>query len=121
MTFTEMMDGITVEIHLQGMELNDYLRKKILASVKGLKTIADDIIKINLRLTQSEGDVKSPRTVTADVEVPDLIFTASDSGTHWKMLIPHVEKRIARRLHKRNELLRKQAVINPMIASSIFQ
>lgn len=121
MTLTEIMDGIAVEIHLEGTALNDYLRKKILASVKGLKTITDDIIKINLHLTQSAGDLKSPRTVTAVVDVPDLTFTASDSGTHWKMLIPHVEKRIARRLQKRNELLRKQAVINPMIASSIFQ
>ena len=108
---TQFIQNTPVYIHTNGTKMNDYLSEKANRMVNAIRELTDEIVKIDLRLTEASEQVTSPRTLSVVVTLNGTELTASDSGKQWKMLFKHVEKRITRQLAKRKELVQRKLMI----------
>ena len=94
---------IALDIQAPGVEINNYLERKIRNMIKKLKTLVPGVSSMDLYL-KSTGEPEKPKTVVARLGIagPDLVV--SDSGHRWKILLKNVEKRLIRQLEKRKAL-----------------
>jgi ribosome-associated translation inhibitor RaiA len=116
MTHTQIIQNVPIYIHTHGTEMNNYLSEKANRMGIAITELTDEIVKIDLRLTESPEQVTSPRKLAVLVTLNGAELTASDSGKQWKMLFKHVEKRITRQIAKRKELVQRKQMIGATVA-----
>ncbi len=116
MTHTQIIQNVPIYIHTNGTEMNNYLSEKANRMGIAITELTDEIVKIDLRLTESPEQVTSPRKLSVLVTLNGAELTASDSGKQWKMLFKHVEKRITRQIAKRKELVQRKQMIGATVA-----
>lgn len=117
MLHTHFIQNVPIHIHTNGTILNDYLVEKVTKLVDAILELADDTIKIDVRLSEYAGQLKSPRSVSVLVALSGVELNAADSGRQWKMLLKHVEKRITRQIEKRKDLIKRKLAIGATITT----
>lgn len=99
---------LKLDIQTIGVNMNDYLDKKIQNMVKKLKQILPQVNRMDVHLKTNDEAV-NPRTVVLRMGIPGTDIVASDSGDRWKLILKNIEKRVIRQLEKRKMLLAKTA------------
>ena len=92
-----------LDIQAAGVNMNNYLHRKIRNMITKLKKHFPDINFVDVYLKTNEASAK-PCTVLVRFGIPGPDLVASDSGERWKIILKNVEKRLARQLKKRKAL-----------------
>ena len=97
-------EGLKLSIQASGININEYIVRKIDGMIKKLRKHLPGIdwIDIYLKTTQ---DASRPIMATVRFGVPGPDVVASDSGSSWKTLLKNIEKRIMRQVEKRKRWL----------------
>ena len=98
---SERLQGIKVDIQTVGVDMNQYLLRKIGLMTKKLRNLLPQAGSIDVYLKQDAEQPASPRNVTVRFGVPGPDVVASDSGLRWKIVLKNVEKKLLRQLEKR--------------------
>lgn len=98
-----------LDIQTIGVDMNEYLEKKIQNMIKKLKKVLPEVNWMDVYLKTNEESVNA-RTVVLRFGIPGADIVASDSGERWKTLLKNVEKRVLRQLEKRKALLNRTAI-----------
>ena len=99
--YSENAQGLKVDIQTIGVEMNQYLQRKIGLMTKKLKHLLPQAGTIDVYLKEDAGQPAAPRNVTVRFGVPGPDVVASDSGLRWKVVLKNVEKKLVRQLEKR--------------------
>ena len=100
MNYIEQYGDIKLDIQPTGVEMNDYLRRKIHNMIKKLQKFIPEINWVAIHLKHTDEPAR-PRNVVVRFGVPGPDIVASDSGSHWKILLKNIEKKLVRQLEKR--------------------
>lgn len=98
-----------LDIQTIGVDMNEYLEKKIQNMIKKLKKVLPEVNWMDVYLKTNEESVNA-RTVVLRFGIPGADIVVSDSGNRWKTLLKNVEKRVIRQLEKRKALLNRTAI-----------
>ena len=107
MNYVETNEGIKLDVQSAGVEMNEYLQRKIKNMIKKLKKVLPEINWVDVYLKNTDESVR-PRRVVVRFGIPGPDIIASDTGHRWKILLKNVEKKLVRQLEKRKTLLNKQ-------------
>jgi|SRR5687768_4790574 len=103
MNITRNFEDLKVGIQPIGVELNDYLFRKIENMIKKLRKSIPEVNWMDVYLKEG-GEELNPRNIVVRFGIPGTDIVASDSGDRWKTIIKNVEKRLIRQLEKRKVL-----------------
>lgn len=101
----QLDDPIKIDLQTTGVELNQYLERKIHGMIKKLKHLLPRAGTIDIYLRYNNEQPASPRNITVRFGVPGPDVVASDSGGRWKTVLKNVEKKLLRQLEKRKAAL----------------
>lgn len=97
----DYQQGIKIDLQTVGVDLNQYLERKIRGMIKKLRHLFPQAGTIDIYLKHNSEQPSSPNNVTVRFGVPGPDLVASESGGRWKTVLKNVEKKLLRQLEKR--------------------
>ncbi len=91
---------LKLDVQANGVEVNDYLKRKIYNMIKKLKRLLPEVNWMDVYMTTNE-EKPNPRTIVFRMGIPGNDVVASDSGSQWKHILKNIEKRVIRQLEKK--------------------
>lgn len=95
---------LKLDVQSNGVEMNDYLKRKIHNMIKKLKHLLPEVNWMDVYLKTNEEN-SNPRTIVFRMGIPGNDVVASDSGSQWKHILKNIEKRVIRQLEKKKMII----------------